>query len=174
MRAFLIWVASAIAIGVAVQYAAIWAMPRIIMDRAIEKIADSKDPNQFIHAKRPTFGSRTVVRPSPDLSYSACVLDLSEGPVRITARSSEPYSSLSVFSDITDNVFVENADQVQAGKFDIIVTNERAAPPDVPGVKIVKLPSNRGLALIRRVVESDEHFRSLEPLKAESICAPVK
>ena len=48
------------------------------------------------------------MRPSPDLAYSACVYDLSAGPIRVTAAAWDDYMSVSAFAANSDNFFVSN------------------------------------------------------------------
>ncbi|MDR3497805.1 MAG: DUF1254 domain-containing protein [Parvibaculum sp.] len=158
-----------------VHVAAMRALPDIVMSRVMSKIGtDTK--NAFVSPPLATAAARTIVRPSPDLAYSTCVLDLSKGPVRVTVPLTAPYTSVALYSARTDNYFVRK-DRDAAGKdLDIIVVGPGApSPANVPsGVDVVTAPTARGLVLVRRVVESPEAFPALDAIRHKATCAPYK
>lgn len=102
------WLAVAVGVAIVLHVAIVWAVPRVIMSVAIKRIGNEGALNAFTHSPRTTHEFRAVVRPSPDLAYSICVLDLSDGPVTIEVPASDPYTSLALYSSITDNYFVRN------------------------------------------------------------------
>ena len=118
----MMWIAATLAVAVLVHVATISAIPRRIMARTLRRMGS---PNTIHFAKRPDETSRGVVRPSPDLLYSACPFDLSKGPLKITASvPHSTYWSVSGFDAATNNFFVRNDQQI-AGKYD---RDHRAAP----------------------------------------------
>ncbi len=68
------------------------------------KMSRASKMNDIFHEQRITDRSRKVVRPSPNLIYSACGFDLSESPLRIKAIiPDDTYWSVSMFALNTDN-----------------------------------------------------------------------
>lgn len=174
------WVAAVAALAVIFHVAIVWAVPRVVMSVAISKIGGAGALNAFAHQPRSTDKARAVVRPSPDLAYSICILDLSKGPVRIEVPASAPYTSLALYSSITDNYFVRNNRQ-DGGLADgevigLVVTGPGGdAPANLPaGFTAVASPTEKGLALVRRVIENDEAMPRLDALRAVSVCAPLQ
>lgn len=173
------WVATAAVLAVIFHVAIVWAIPRVIMSAAMTKIGGTGALNTFTHAPRPTDASRAVVRPSPDLAYSICILDLSDGPVRIEVPASDPYTSLALYSSITDNYHVRNNRQdgglAEGETIRILVAAPGDMPADLPeGVEAVTAPTAKGLALVRRVIENDAAMPRLDALRADSVCAPLQ
>lgn len=172
MKPWMKWLAVVIIGGVLVHVAAVWALPRVIMSVAMDRIGGEGGVNTFSHAPRTTHEFRAVVRPSPDLNYSICVLDLSEGPVRVSAPVSEPYTSVSVFAGNTDNIFAQNdRDAGENGIVSVIVAKKGQHVPQ--DVAVVWLPSDEGLALVRRVILSDAHNEELNRLREASVCERI-
>src|SRR5688572_4405526 len=99
----------AVVVGALSHFVTVWAAPYVLMDGAMKRISrNGALVNKWSHPPRTSVKSRTVVRPSPDLAYSACVYDLAEGPVRVTASAWDDYMSVSVFAHNSDNIFVIN------------------------------------------------------------------
>lgn len=172
MKPWMKWLAVVILGGVLVHVAAVWALPRVIMNIAMDRMGGAGGVNDFMHAPRTTHEFRAVVRPSPDLNYSICVLDLSEGPVRISAPVSAPYTSVSLFADNTDNIFARNdRDAGEGGTVSVIAARKGQQVPQ--DVAVAWLPSDKGLALVRRVILSDAHNEELNRLREASVCEKI-
>ena len=57
--------------------------PRVLMGLATHRIAKGAGYNMMFAAPLATDKARAIVRPSPDLAYSTCPFDLSDGPVLV-------------------------------------------------------------------------------------------
>lgn len=165
--------AATVAVAFAVHFAAVAAVPRIVMGLAMSRIAGAEGANVMKDAPLATAEARTVVRPSPDLAYSACVLDLERGAVHLSIRQSEPYTSLSLFSALTDNYFTED-DRMRDGPIEIIVVAPGARVPQrLPeGTRVVEAPAPRGMAIVRRIVEEKTALSAIEAARKRSFCVP--
>jgi len=143
------------------------AAPQVIMRIAVKRIADAGGLNHMQHAPLPGPGRRTVVRPSPDLAYSACPFDLSKGPLLIQVEPvAAPYWSLSVFDDRTDVAFVRHNVPVR-----IVLARPGQSVP--PGTETVRLGGDRGVALVRILVEDRARFEPLDRARRASFCRPL-
>ncbi|WP_420561226.1 DUF1254 domain-containing protein [Tepidicaulis sp.] len=173
MKPWMKWTLTVLIGAVLVHVAVTWALPRVIMDVAMTRIGGEVGTNQFSHAARASHEFKAVVRPSPDLNYSICVLDVGGGPVRIEAPVSTPYTSISVFAANTDNVFAKNdKDAAADGTVSVIVARKGTEIADARA-DVVYLPGDKGLALVRRVITSDAQNAKLNAMRENSICAPL-
>lgn len=155
-------------IAVATHFAVIHAAPRLMMGVAMERIGDA-GPNIWRLAERVTPQSRAIVRPSPDFAYSACVYDLSRGPVAIRVAPWTEYWSLSLYAASSDNYFVIDDREARSGA-EIVLT--RSPRDERGGARIVVSPSTRGVALIRRLAPTpDAYDRAAQAARGDS-CAP--
>ncbi|MEY3446377.1 MAG: hypothetical protein RIR45_1132 [Pseudomonadota bacterium] len=141
--------------AIVVHVAAVWAVPRLIMNRVMNGPA-ALQMNMFNQAAFPPAvdaSSRRVVMPSPDLLYSVCVYDVSTGPVRIKAHPAlKTYWSIALYGANSDNFFVVNDRQAGDAPVDLWLVSEgpNAADPAVPaGASIVVVPSKQGFVLMR-------------------------
>jgi uncharacterized membrane protein len=114
-----------------------------------------------------------VVRPSPDLAYSTCVYDLSQGPVRISAAPTpgQGYVSVSVFAANTNNIAVFDTTRKPDG-IDFVLAREGQQTP--PGAEVVISPSNRGIVLDRRLAANDELFAAADQARRADKCESIK
>jgi uncharacterized membrane protein len=144
------------------------AAPSLIMNEAMRRIGGA---NAWAHAPRVTEAARAIVRPSPDLAYSACVYDLSRGPVRIAAGAWDAYMSLSLYGADSDNFFVVSDREAPDGIEVIVVRRARDAPDDAENV--VVSPSGRGVALVRRLAPSPDLFAQADRARQADACAPL-
>lgn len=129
--------------------------------------------NKMTHPPRPTAQSRTVVRPSPDQLYSACVYDLSGGAVTFKGSApSDSYWSLSFFAHNSDNFFVVNDRQLTQKEFHYTLIREGdEAPAGVNEDTIIRSPSRTGIVLQRIFIDSDERADMLDAQRKTASCS---
>jgi uncharacterized membrane protein len=141
-----------LAVAAVVHVLAVWALPRVIMAVVLQRAAQQAGPSGVIHPPRATGASRTIVMPSPDLLYAACVYDLARGPVRVTADPRlDGYWSIALYGATSDNWFAVNDRQAGGQPVDFLVTESGATRLGaVPaGARVLDSPSRRGLVLMR-------------------------
>ena len=175
MKRVILFVVATALLAAVVHVATVWALPRFIMSKAMEKIGGHAGVNEIVNEVPPTDKSRAVVRPSPDLAYSICVLDLSKTPVRITVPLTAPYTSVALYGSNTDNYFVRNDSESGSKDVDVVVVGPGVAKPEVPaGVDVIEAPSARGIMLVRRVVEDPAALPAIDAVRQKSTCAPYR
>jgi uncharacterized membrane protein len=151
---------------------ALVAAPRVIMSIAVRRLAEAGGLNRMLHAPLRGPGRATVVRPSPDLAYSSCPFDLAKGPLLIeVAPVPAPYWSLSVFDHRTDVAFVRDSRDSRGGPIRILLARPGQNVP--AGVAAVRLGGDRGVALVRILVEDRGRFASLDAARRASSCRPL-
>jgi uncharacterized membrane protein len=154
----------------AAHFATIFVAPYVLMNAAMKRISRGGERiNRWSHPPRTSERSRTVVRPSPDLAYSACVYDLGDGPVRVTAARWDDYMSVSVFAANSDNIFVQN-DRQAPGGVDFVLARKGEAPP-ANAKQVVVSPSRRGIVLQRRVAPTAERWAAAAEARKNDVCA---
>ena len=151
------WLAATLAVAALVHLATLYALPRRIMARTLARMGP---PNTMRFAKRPDETSRGVVRPSPDILYSACPFDLSKGPLKLTARvPHSTYWSVSAFDAATNNFFVRNDQQTAGDSIEILAVRPGMALPPLDTATdrvILFAPTTKGLFLIRMVINDEK------------------
>lgn len=165
------YILGALLIAVAVHIAAIYAAPRLLMNVAMERISGVSGVNAWRLGERVTAASRWVVRPAPDFAYSTCVFDLRQGPVVITATPWTSYWSLSLYAANSDNFFVIDDREAHHGAEITLVRAGRAHPEGAS--MVVESPSDRGIALIRRLAPTPAAYDAAKSVAAEDVCASV-
>ena len=150
-------------------YAVLHFAPSLIMSRAMDLIAQrGAQLHQFQIGQRTTPETQTVVRPSPDLAYSACLSDLSQAPdgLVVTLAATPGYSSLSFFDSDTNNFQkVRGNGQTQ---------QVRLLPPGMASTDdAMTSPTEEGVILARRLAPSQEEFDAAAAIAAKDSCAPA-
>jgi uncharacterized membrane protein len=174
VREWIFWIALTVLVAMLVHLGSVYLVPRIVMDRALARLGA---PNTMRVGHRPDSSSRAVVRPSPDILYASCPFDLSEGPLRITAPvSHSTYWSVSAFDSATNNFFVKNDRQITGDQLEIVMLRHgQRFPPLDNALELIVLfaPTDRGLILIRTVIDDDKHVPALSKLLHEARCETV-
>jgi uncharacterized membrane protein len=118
---------------------------------------------------------RGIVRPSPDLAYSACVFDLSKGPVRFTVAAWRDYASLSLYGENTDNFYRINDRDAKGAPFDVVLIKPGLVRDavKVENAIVVESPSTRGIALVRRLAPTPEAFAEADAARRNDVCAAL-
>lgn len=173
------WFASSIigpaALGLALAGGSYWLAlsyaPEAMMRAAWGRLAKGGF-NVFSHAPLATAESRAIVRPSPDLAYTVCAFDVSSGPVRVAVPAIPAlYWSLSVFQANTDAAFVRNNRDSGGQGFSVVVA--RDGQPVPAGEEVVRLPADKGVALIRVLVGNRAAFPLIDRARRQAVCRPV-
>lgn len=162
------YVLGALIIAAIVHFAAIIAVPRVLMNVAMERLG-AAGANHWQLSDRVTAASRQIVRQSPDFAYSACVYDLSAGPVILSAPPYDDYWSLSLYGDNTDNFFVIDDREARYGA-EITLVRRGTAHPEGASM-VVESPSTRGIALMRRLAPTASTYEAAKVISAEDVCA---
>ena len=154
-------------------YAALRHTPRFLMGAAVTRVAAAGGMNRMFHGPLATDKSRAVVRPSPDLAYSSCPLDLSNGPVEVTVPPiPSPYWSLSVFDARTDVAFVRNNRETGGKGLHLVIAN--AGQPTPAGAPVLRVDGHRGIAPLRVLVEDRTAFAPIDAARKRASCGWVR
>jgi uncharacterized membrane protein len=159
----------AIALTLASHIAVLEFAPHLIMGRALSLLEERGQPlHGFALGPRMTPENQSIVRPSPDLAYSACLFDLEQAPngLEITMAGYDRYSSLSFFDRQTNNFATVR------GSGDAI--SVRLMPPgtDTQGDELTA-PTNRGVILIRRLAPTIDDYRAVEGIAPNDGCKAI-
>jgi len=163
------YVWAAIIVAVMAHFAFIHAAPRFMMGVALSRLSAATGYNAWTFADRVTPLSRSIVRPSPDFAYSACAYDLRDGPLTITATPWNAYWSLSLYAANSDNYFVVD-DREARGGAEITLVRRGRAPPE-GAAQIVESPTQRGVALIRRLAPDLDSYNAASHVARDDVCA---
>ncbi|MBP6108290.1 MAG: DUF1254 domain-containing protein [Rhodocyclaceae bacterium] len=161
---------------VAIHLLTIWAAPRLIMQILMNGSRSQalNMRNNAAFSAPVTAASRDVVMPSPDMLYSMCVFDLSQGPVRVTANPQlKSYWSIALYAANSDNFFVINDKQAGDAQVDLWLSAADANSSTVPaGSKLVRSPSTQGFLLMRVLTGNYQTEKSVvEPARRTLRCA---
>ncbi|MDO9369338.1 MAG: DUF1254 domain-containing protein [Sphingopyxis sp.] len=152
-------------------YASIRAIPYGLMNIAIDRLGQG-GTNSMSYGNLATPERQPVVRPSPDLAYSSCPYNISEGPIEIdVAPVPGRYMSLSIFDAATDVIFVRNDVQAGGKRFRIIVARDGQAVPK--GTEVVRTNHDHGIALIRLLLKDPAEIGGLDAVRRQSSCRLV-
>ncbi len=157
-------------IAVVTHFLIVQTFPRLIMSRAMAGIGKLAGANGMVAGKRPDENARSIVMPSPDLLYAACVYDLYKGPLRLSAPVPDTYWSLSLFASNTDNYFVVNNRKVK-DRIEVVLTGltDNITLPD--GAIQARSPSHHGIALFRFLVRNNADDESVRAFQTKAECA---
>ena len=153
--------------SIAVGHAAVlFLAPSFIMGKAMTAMEDRGIPTHaFRLAERMTPQSQTVVRPSPDLAYSLCLFDFSDGAqsVEIETAPWRDYASVSAFDAQTNNFATVRGNGEQIAL--------RLLPPGANARdNAVVAPSEKGIVLIRRLAPTQEAYEEVAAIAPADTC----
>jgi uncharacterized membrane protein len=152
-----LWLGLTLLLGAAVHLGIILAIPYVVGIR----LRSMGEPNVVVHSAKPSADFNPIRRASPDLIYSACPYDLSQGPLHVTAPLAGTYMSVSCYALNTDNFYVKNDRQVE-GSFAFVLIGPRAAKPETSGREIVRSPTTTGGIIFRYFVGDGTHDEQIE------------
>lgn len=180
MRGWGRWLLVTLLLAVVVHVVAVRALPYAIMAIVMRRGAEVSGWNTAMHPPLATSASRAIVRPSPDLAYTSCIFDVSQRPLLVSAPIGNGYASVSMFASNTDNFFAVNDRSPSltlpretgegSAVIEAVVAGPSTPPFDAGGRRVVRSPSDRGMVLVRRVVESPAHFAAVDAMRRQARC----
>jgi uncharacterized membrane protein len=148
--------------------------PYLIMSRAMNGIAKRAGGfNAPLSTNLPNAASRDIVKPSPDLLYTACAFDIGEGPVLVGGTPSQAYWSVALYASNTDNFFVVNDRQTQGSPAFVVISTARMRdriPVEHKSLKVVEPPSDKGIVLFRYLVLDPQDLAKAEAAQKTAVC----
>jgi uncharacterized membrane protein len=162
VRSIALWIIITLFLSAAVHIGVVLAIPEVI-GLYLRSLAER---NTIVHAPRPSADYNPVRRSGPDIVYSACPFDLSEGPLHVTAPVSDSYMSVSCFARNTDNFYVKNDRQVD-GAFDFVLVGPGMAEPAVETAELVRSPTATGGIIFRYFVGDGTHEQTIESMRRQ-------
>lgn len=174
MKSSIKWIAATIVLAVLFHLVTVMVYPTFIMRVVMNRMETMYGgANRLLHAPPTTAESRRVVRPSPDLLYSACVYDVSKGPIKITASIPDTYWSISFYETNTDNFFVKNDRQVQSKEAAFILKGRGKPDPVSGGAEVIEAPTDKGLFLLRMLINDENSLDDLIDIQKQAACVPL-
>lgn len=177
MRGFLTGLAAFLVTFLIAHFVVLSALPGRIMSTVRERMAETGiQPHAWTMSPRVTPETQSIVRPSPDLAYAICLIDLSSGPVELSVPAWPEYGSLSVFDAGTDNVYAGSLDSRAAGATGtrrVIVALEGQDLSAFGDAEQVVVSKPQALALVRRLAPSQAAYEAAAALIPASRCAPL-
>jgi uncharacterized membrane protein len=163
-----------LAIAAAANLGTVLVLPWLVNAWVMHKIAAKGGENVALPAPRADASARTVVRPSPDMLYTACVFDISQRPLHIRAPVQDSYVSVAAFAADTSNFFAVNDSALAPGPdgkkhFDLVIARDVSAT--VPaGARLILAPSDRGLILFRSLIPHEADLPHLLEVQSRQEC----
>ena len=177
-----------VALAAAVHLGAVWALPRLIMQRVLGQVGSEQAAGGVLQPPLVDHTQRRVVMPSPDLLYALCTIDLAQGPWRVRASADRPgrdgYWSVALYAASTDNFHVVGDRDVGGAPLDLLVLPPDAAvapaapvasDAGTPGQRSVRAPSTRVLLLMRVLVgDPARDLAGAEAARRSLRCEPAR
>ena len=167
----------AAALAVGAYYATLAATPYALMHVALGRITQHSPWNYFTHSPPVDARHQAIVRPSPDLLYSACPFDLSAGPLEVRAWPIPGhYSSISVFDARTDVAYVRNDEQMAGRPMHLILAlaGQAVVPQSGPdAADVVRVSGEKGVVLQRVLLNTPAELPVVDGLRKQARCHPL-
>ena len=181
MKKWIGWVGctvlATLVVAAVVQTVTLVRMPYQIMDVTMTERLPYPS-NTWLHAPPTTAESRTVVMPSSDLLYSACLYDVSKYPLLLTAVVPDTYWSISGYATNTDNFFCINDRQVKSNPVEVVLVAKGMSYTDTGKAHVVVAPSDKGIVLVRILIPDKGELQRLMQVQKQVTCelvgAPAK
>lgn len=168
MKNWQTWALSILVFSIVVHIALIYSIPTLLMNKVLENTKEADGANNFVHRPIATAKNKSIIRPNPDIAYSSCTIDVSQGPVKITIPASQPYSSLSILAADTSNLLTINDQQATDGKIVLVVAKAGQKTPS--DAKKLILSSDTALALARYAIKDKGSWEDLDTLRKSAKC----
>lgn len=163
-----------LSVAIATHALVILSFPRLLMAIVLGRIEARAGTNHAYAAPRPDHTFRSVVRPSPDLLYSVCVIDLDAagGSVEVDATMPGTYGSIALYDQNTNVIRVLRDRDFVGRHVRALLVDSRSTIRAAPGIDVIPLPSRRALLLQRVLVVDESSLADVERGRRSLACRP--
>ena len=181
MRKFAAWSAVTILLAAIFHIVGVWYLPRFVTRTAVNRVGQAAQRNvynQMIHTGMRFAGEDKIVLDNPDSKFSFAAYDVSEKPVRISCvvPDTNNYWSISFYAWNTDNFYVVNDQKAKAKEFALVLVKADSKYQKVGDEEVIVAPSNKGVVLIRMMVNdrnSKEELARLTEFQQQTVMQDI-
>jgi hypothetical protein len=134
-------------------------------------------PSRLVDEGYGPYTNYLYTRPNPDVIYSACSFDLSEGAVEVGMRNFPEYGNIQFNTTNADTFAVINNRGITSDYIRVLIVPEGQGNSkvysDFDG-KVIESPAERGLAISRILTEKRSDMPRYLALQKDQYCRPYK
>ena len=180
----LYWALAGLVFGAVIHISAVLALPYLAKNSAYQRLKSIVPANQMRLLPVASPDQQAVAYLTPDVRYAVCRYDLSQGPVSLEAKLSQPTWSIAVYSKFGENFYAVNGADVK--RSDVVMQLSRSAarsggalaatPPILSDNNLrVTSPTDDGLIVVRAPLLGTSYLAEIEAtLKAAKCWAEKK
>lgn len=180
MRRILLPLLAGLVIGGGVHLISILAMPRLAQNDAFARLMRLGETNRAIQIPDPTPFATALPRLDPATVSTACVYDLSRGPLQVRVPTTPDLTTVAFFTR-DGRIFYALNDRAanrRAIELQLMTGPQRAALPQDEEITaadrlIVESPSESGIVIIRAFVREPGARDAIRKLMEGARCAPM-
>ena len=159
---------------------AVLALPSLAPKNGFSRFAALGPVNTVIQIPPAAPGQQPMPMMAPDVRYAFCRFDLSNGPVRLSARITDELLLIALYTPGAENFYsVVGADVKRPDVELIIITADQSveeagvdSPESVDNVIVVNSPVSEGIALLRLPLAGPSRADSAEQALKATSCGP--
>lgn len=175
-------VAAGLVLGAMVHLAVVLRIPTVAENDAFGRLASFAAGNHAQVVPPSMNGEQTLALPDPAITTAVCAYDLAQGPIRVSAKSSGHFQSLSfhrrgggVFYALTDRASVRGVLQIavltQRQLDDLLASEDEDEV--VSEIRIVS-PTAQGLVVVRTLAPFPSQKRREAQAAEQVTCGPAE
>ncbi len=165
MRRLLYWGTATVLLATVVHLFAVIFVPGVDSGQKMAQLEAAGEINTLHRISMKGTDPTLLTEPSPDLAYAFCKYDIKSRPLLVQGAIPPTYWSVSVYSEIGDNVYTLNDRQAGVDKISLMLVDasETFEDEDRPeNTIIVRVPTATGLILFRAFVPDRSQSELIE------------
>ncbi len=180
MKKWMFWGFATALLATIVHLAVVLFAPVFDVGRKMAAFETAAPLNSLFKIDNADQGNSLLVEPSPDIVYAFCRFDLSSGPLLIEAAIPATYWSVSVYSDIGENIYTLNDAQTGGNRLRLVIVaanpaaDEDAQPHPEQNTLKYTSPARSGLIIFRGFVPDRSMRDVVKSTVSAAKCNPVR
>jgi len=180
LRSPLLYLLLCLVLAGLIHIVAVLALPSLAPKNGFSRFAALGPVNTVIQIPPAAPGQQPMPMMAPDVRYAFCRFDLSNGPVRLSARITDELLLIALYTPGAENFYsVVGADVKRPEVELIIITADQSveeagvdSPESVDNVIVVNSPVSEGIALLRLPLAGPSRADAAEQALKATSCGP--
>lgn len=172
-----LWIIATLIVAAMIHIIAVFTLPHIAEKGAWHRLAKYAPINTM--TVLPAYSiQRTLPFLAPDINYSACRFDLSNGTINIQATLLHPEWSLALYTPLGDNFYTITGAELQRSNLNLFIVPQNANDENTSSfgnpedIVVVKTAHKNGIALIRAPIANQQFLSETIATQSAASCAP--
>lgn len=179
MRLALVSILGIVLLAAFIHIVAVLTLPYLAPQNAWARVSALSEPNRMVVLPAASPSHQSLPLMAPDVRYSVCRFDLSDGPIRLSTQILDGLWSISFYTPRGENFYAITGRELKRNRIEIIISTQNEVGvkagasllDEIEDLVVVDSPVREGIAMIRAPLLGPSYAAQTEAALKRGACS---